>query len=362
MQIYLVGGAVRDQLLGFPVKERDWVVVGATAEEMLALGYQPVGKDFPVFLHPETKEEYALARTEKKVAKGYKGFQFYADPCVSLEEDLKRRDLTINAMARDAEGRLIDPYNGQQDLCDRLLRHVSNAFSEDPVRILRLARFAARFSDFTTHPDTIHLMQTMVEMGEVNALVAERVWKECEKALACVAPERFFKSLNDAHALTILFPCGDHFAENQRALIRACKLSDNPIVRFAAWSATQSPLDHQNWSSHYRIPVAFKELTSLVIHHSKEYIRLAQKPDTQDLLQLLVKTGGLRDAYKLDLFQKACSALNDIDLNAWNKRIQRINQALIQTGTKEFQEAGLQGKDFADALYQKRLRIVGEML
>ena len=175
---YLVGGAVRDELLGLPSGDRDWVVVGSTPQAMAALGYMPVGKDFPVFLHPQTKEEYALARTERKTAPGYHGFQFHAAPEVTLEQDLARRDLSINAMAQDDQGRLIDPYGGQRDLAARVLRHVSPAFAEDPVRILRLARFAARLHDFSVAPETLDLMRQMVDAGEVDALVAERVWQD----------------------------------------------------------------------------------------------------------------------------------------------------------------------------------------
>ncbi|HEX5538756.1 MAG TPA: multifunctional CCA tRNA nucleotidyl transferase/2'3'-cyclic phosphodiesterase/2'nucleotidase/phosphatase, partial [Methylophilaceae bacterium] len=178
MKTYIVGGAVRDELLGLAVKDRDHVVVGATPEQMAELGYKPVGKDFPVFLHPQTHEEYALARTERKTARGYKGFQVYAAPEVTLEQDLARRDLTINAIARDAAGNLIDPYHGLADIESKTLRHVSDAFAEDPVRILRAARFAARFTEFHVAPETMNLMRQMVAAGEVDALVAERVWQE----------------------------------------------------------------------------------------------------------------------------------------------------------------------------------------
>ena len=182
MKIYTVGGAVRDELLGLTVKDRDFVVVGATPEQMEALGYKPVGKDFPVFLHPRTHEEYALARTERKTAKGYKGFQVYASSDVTLEQDLARRDLTINAIAKDEAGNLIDPFNGQADIKSKTLRHVSDAFIEDPVRILRAARLAARFTEFSIAPETMQLMRRMVQDGEVDALVSERVWQELAKA------------------------------------------------------------------------------------------------------------------------------------------------------------------------------------
>lgn len=205
-QRFLVGGAVRDRLLGLPVKDRDWVVVGASPEALLKAGYQPVGKDFPVFLHPETHEEVALARTERKTAPGYHGFAFHAAPDVTLEQDLTRRDLTINAMAEDEAGRVIDPHGGQADLAAKVLRHVSPAFAEDPVRILRLARFAARFADFTVAPETLQLMRDMVEAGEVDALVPERVWQELSRGLMEAAPARMLTVLREAGALKRLLP------------------------------------------------------------------------------------------------------------------------------------------------------------
>jgi tRNA nucleotidyltransferase (CCA-adding enzyme) len=221
MQIYLVGGAVRDALMGLPVKDRDYVVVGATPEELVALGYTPVGKDFPVFLHPDTKQEYALARTERKTARGYHGFSFYADADVSLEMDLVRRDLTINAIALDDhmamtlaensinsldKAQLVDPYGGQRDIAAKVLRHVSLAFAEDPVRILRVARFAARFSDFCVAPETNVLMQRMVAHGEADALIAERVWQELAKGLMQAKPSRMCEVLRACGALKVLLP------------------------------------------------------------------------------------------------------------------------------------------------------------
>ena len=210
MQIYMVGGAVRDQLLGLPVNDRDWVVVGATPEQMQALGYLPVGKDFPVFLHPETREEYALARTERKTAPGYKGFAFHTAQDVTLEQDLARRDLTINSIA-ESEGAesargLFDPYNGQKDIQNRVLRHVTDAFREDPVRILRVARFAARFTDFSVAPETMALMRDMVDGGEVDALVPERVWQELSRGLMEAQPSRMLTVLRDCGALQRLLP------------------------------------------------------------------------------------------------------------------------------------------------------------
>ena len=208
MQVYLVGGAVRDELLGRAVKERDWVVVGATPAELERAGYRAVGRDFPVFLHPETKEEYALARLERKVAPGYRGFVTEFSPTVTLAADLQRRDLTINAMARAADGRIIDPYGGQDDLAARVLRHVSTAFAEDPVRILRVARFAARFAGlgFTVAPETMALMRSMVAAGEAGALISERVWRELARTLREPHPERGFEVLRDCAALGVLMP------------------------------------------------------------------------------------------------------------------------------------------------------------
>ncbi len=206
MRIYAVGGAVRDKLLGLPVKDRDFVVVGATPETMVAQGFVPVGKDFPVFLHPRTHEEYALARTERKTAPGYKGFVIHADPDVSLEQDLARRDFTVNAIAEDDGGMLIDPYHGQADLAARVFRHVSAAFSEDPVRILRAARFMARFGDFSIAPETMALMREMVAAGEVDALVPERVWQELARGLMEAQPSRMFMTLRECGALVRILP------------------------------------------------------------------------------------------------------------------------------------------------------------
>ncbi len=208
VKVYLVGGAVRDEMLGLPVVDRDYVVTGATPQQMEAQGYRPVGKDFPVFLHPESQEEYALARRERKIAAGYKGFSFHAGPEVTLEEDLARRDLTINAMAKSPDGTLIDPYNGAADVQSRTLRHVTEAFAEDPVRVLRLARFAARLAakDFVVAPDTITLARKLAAAGELDALVAERVWAETEKALLTERPDRFVEVLRDCHGLGAILP------------------------------------------------------------------------------------------------------------------------------------------------------------
>lgn len=252
MKTYLVGGAVRDELLGYPYTEKDWVVVGATRDDMIDAGFQQVGKDFPVFLHPVTKDEHALARTERKTSPGYHGFAVHAEPDVTLEQDLQRRDLTINAIAKDESGELIDPYGGVNDLKQKILRHVSPAFSEDPVRILRVARFAARYLHlgFIVADETMLLMKNMVDAGEANALVAERVWQELEKALGERSPAQFIEVLRDCGALKVILPELDclfgvpqpeqHHPEidtgihTLMVLQQACKLSKDTEVRFAA--------------------------------------------------------------------------------------------------------------------------------
>ena len=212
MKVYAVGGAIRDTLMGLPVHDIDYVVVGSSVEEMLAQGYRPVGKDFPVFLHPETQAEYALARTERKTGKGYKGFLFYADPTVTLEQDLERRDLTINAMAQEVGsdgkwvGPILDPYNGQDDLASKIFRHVSDAFAEDPLRLLRIARFAARFPEFTVAPETMDALQAIVRSNELSALSAERIWQELARGFTASKPMRMFQVLLEADAAKVLLP------------------------------------------------------------------------------------------------------------------------------------------------------------
>jgi tRNA nucleotidyltransferase (CCA-adding enzyme) len=276
VKIYLVGGAVRDELLGLPVKERDWVVVGATPEEMVAQGYKPVGKDFPVFLHPGTHEEYALARTERKSGRGYKGFTVYATPDVTLEDDLRRRDLTINAIAKDADGKLTDPFRGQEDLRKGVLRHVSDAFAEDPVRILRVARFAARFS-FSVDKNTLALMRKMVESGETDHLVPERVWQEFSKGLMEAHPERMFEVLESA---------GLQVVPNPRY-----KLSGSLPVRFAllAW-----PLEDKEAGAlckRLRAPNDVRDLALLASGY-REQLKHANKPE--ELLDVLKRTDAFR--------------------------------------------------------------------
>ena len=287
MKAYVVGGAVRDALLGRPAGDRDWVVVGATPQQMLDAGYRPVGRDFPVFLHPQTAEEYALARTERKSAPGYHGFVFHADPAVTLEQDLVRRDLTINAIAQDDQGRLIDPCGGQADLQARILRHVSPAFVEDPVRLLRLARLAARLTDFEVAPETQALLQQMVERGEVDALVAERVWQELARGLMEARPERMFQVLADCGALARLMP------ELAASAVAAPALGDglpegSLAVRWAALllSRRLDATPARTLCGRLRTPREVRELADLALRLA-DRVALSADLDARGLVALL---------------------------------------------------------------------------
>ncbi|KAB7627394.1 multifunctional CCA addition/repair protein [Alkalilimnicola sp. S0819] len=344
MRCYLVGGAVRDELLGLPVKERDWVVVGATPEQMTAQGFKPVGKDFPVFLHPDTNEEYALARTERKTAPGYHGFSFHAAPEVTLEEDLARRDLTVNALARNEAGEVVDPYGGLRDLRDRVLRHVSPAFAEDPVRILRLARFAARYAPlgFTVAPETLALCRAMVEAGEVDALVPERVWQEMDKALGEREPSPFIRVLRECGALARLLPELDRlFGIPQRkeyhpevdtgvhtllVLDQAARLSEDRAVRYAALlhdlgkGTTPAKLlprhiGHEARGvplveavcERLRAPRAYRDLARLVCRlHLNAHRARELRPDT--VVKLFEQLDAYRKPERLEQFLLACEA------------------------------------------------------
>ena len=324
MDIYLVGGAVRDKQLGLEIHERDWVVVGATVDEMLSQGYQPVGKDFPVFLHPQTKEEYALARTERKTGPGYTGFEVIADPGISLEEDLLRRDLTINAMAETPDGRLVDPYGGATDLADGLLKHVSPAFAEDPVRILRIARFAARFAHMGFHVahSTNTLMRKMVASGEINHLVPERVWAELYKTLNTQTPARFFDVLDGCGALTVLLPQlaprfqqpdqGTHNHDNRLAVLTAATgISNETTVRFAALACDIHADTDYKWldeiCTQYRIPNKYRELAGMTLKY-RSHIHGIGEMSANDLHDLLVNLDAFRRASRLDNFLLVCEA------------------------------------------------------
>jgi tRNA nucleotidyltransferase (CCA-adding enzyme) len=344
MQVYLVGGAVRDEQLGIPVKERDWCVVGATPDELLALGYKPVGKDFPVFLHPQTNEEYALARTERKTAVGYHGFAFNTDPNVTIEEDLSRRDLTMNAIAKDADGNLIDPFGGLDDIEKRIIRHVSDAFAEDPVRILRAAKFAARFArhGFRIAPETRDLMRQMVAAGEADALVPDRVWKETEAALAGPDPRVFFEALRACRALQALYPeinalFGvpqppkwhpevDTGLHTMMVLEQASKLSDDVAVRFAALvhDLGKATTHQDEWPSHpghelrgkeiimamskrLPLPRACRDLGALVSEFHTHCHRAGELRD-KTTVKILERTDAFRRPERFESFLLACKA------------------------------------------------------
>jgi len=298
MQTYVVGGAVRDALLNLPVSDHDHVVVGATPEDMVRAGFKPVGADFPVFLHPETHEEYALARTERKTAPGYKGFVFHTSPDVTLEEDLRRRDLTVNAMARDESGAIIDPYGGQRDLETRVLRHVSEAFREDPVRILRIARFAARFAslDFTVAPETIALMREMVAAGEVDALVPERVWQEIARGLMEKTPSRMFEVLEDCGALERLLPEVRGNAHGLKAADTAAACEYSQAVRYATLfiaAAGTDSIDPKPANQRLKAPTDCADL-AVQAGRAITSLRGASSLDANGLLTLFDSTDALR--------------------------------------------------------------------
>ena len=344
METYLVGGAVRDTLLGIPVKDQDWVVVGATRELLLNEGYLQVGKGFPVFLHPRSKQQYALARTERKTAPGHTGFDFDASREVTLEQDLMRRDLTVNAMAEDGQGRIIDPYGGQDDIRDRVLRHVSPAFSEDPLRVLRVARFAARFAHlgFSVAQETLQLMQSMVSAGELDTLPEERVWQEVELAMKAATPAEFVRVLRQCGALAVILPEVDKlFGVPQPVqyhpevdtgvhillcLDQAARLSDDPVVRYATLlhDVGKGITDPDKWPSHIahemlglklqagitrrlRVPKEYAQLAALVCEHHTKLHRIRQlRPRT--LLKLLEALDAIRRPERLDKFLTACEA------------------------------------------------------
>jgi tRNA nucleotidyltransferase (CCA-adding enzyme) len=399
---YLVGGAVRDNLLNLPITEQDWVVVGSTPEQMLAEGYQQVGKDFPVFLHPQTREEYALARTERKSGTGYYGFSCHAEPDVTLEQDLLRRDLTINAIARSDDGTLIDPYHGQEDLAQRILRHVSLAFSEDPLRVLRVARFAARFAPlgFQIAPETLALMSTMAQQGELTHLTAERVWKETEKALLTERPDIYFQVLRDCGALKVLFPeidclfgipapekwhpeidTGVHTLMTLRI---AAQLSHDADVRFAALchDLGKGLTPPEYWPRHHghgvagverveqlcqrlRIPNTHRDLAKLVaeFHDLVHTINLL-RPST--LLKLLDSLDVWRKPQRLEqliitseadargrlYFENSPYPQGDYLRQAW--------QAACDVSVKDIVAQGIQGNAIREELNNQRIHAIAQ--
>ena len=400
MEIYLVGGAVRDELLGLPVKERDWVVVGATPDDLLRRGFRPVGKDFPVFLHPDTHEEYALARTERKTAPGYYGFSVHAAPEVTLEDDLLRRDLTINAMARDTQGRLLDPYRGRADLDARRLRHVSPAFAEDPVRMLRLARFSARYAPlgFQIAPETLELLRTMVANGEADCLVPERVWAETVRALGEKQPGRFIETLRECGALARIFPELDrlfgvpqpplHHPEIDTgihtllALAQAVRLGADVVTRFAVLvhDLGKGTTPAEEWPRHLgheqrgaeairlfcqrlRAPNMYRELAVLTARfHTHVHRALELRPKT--LLNTLQGLDAFRKPQRFQQFLVACEAdargrqgLEDRDYPqaAW---MQRVYQVAAGAPVQSLVEQGLTGLALAEALRRERLAAI----
>jgi tRNA nucleotidyltransferase (CCA-adding enzyme) len=331
MKIYCVGGAIRDELLGLPVKDRDYVVVGATPEEMLQQGFKPVGKDFPVFLHPATHEEYALARTERKTARGYHGFEFHTAPDVTLEQDLARRDLTINAIARDSEGRLIDPFNGASDLKAGVLRHVGPAFAEDPVRILRVARFAARLA-FRIAPETLALMRKMTANGEADALVAERVWQEVARGLMESKPSRMIEVLRECGALERIMPELETLWEDPgtaRAALRALDASafagDALEVRLAALARALDPLAVESLAGRLKMPADSRDLALLAARcgHS---IADGGELDSEELFELFEATDAFRRPERFNSLTRAAIA-GEPDAEPARVRIERALSA-----------------------------------
>lgn len=403
MKAWRVGGAVRDALLGRPGSDVDWVVTGTTPEAMRAAGYLPVGRDFPVFLHPVTKQEYALARTERKTAPGYHGFVFHADPAVTLEEDLQRRDLTINAMAQDETGRVIDPYGGQRDLQARLLRHVSPAFAEDPVRILRVARFAARFVDFQVAAETQALMQHMVTAGEVDALVAERVWQELSRGLMEAQPSRMFDVLHDCGALARLMPeIATDWASDEPDAIRWRQTIDLAARRELPLPARFAVVTHRLGASEravqtgatavdlltlcarWRIPADCREVAELAGREC-ETLRLDALLDAEQRVRLLDRCDAWRRPERFELLLLACECVRRSDdasddasddekddasdgartaraqatsLASW--RLARTRAAAVNTGTVAARAAvqGLRGPQIGAAVHDARVRAV----
>jgi tRNA nucleotidyltransferase (CCA-adding enzyme) len=400
MDVYLVGGAVRDEQLGLPVKERDWCVVGATPDELEQLGYKPVGNDFPVFLHPESGEEYALARTERKTAAGYHGFAFHTSPDVTIEQDLARRDLTINAMAMDADGKMIDPCNGLVDIESRTLRHVSDAFVEDPVRILRAARFAARFHalGFRIADETMRLMNRMVVDGEADALVAERVWKETEAALGGADPQVFIKVLRECGALAVVFPeidalfgipqpekwhpeidCGIHVL---MVLEQAAALSNDADVRFAALvhdlgkattakSILPKHTGHErrsvklvnSMSKRLQVPTAFRELGCLAAEfHAHAHRAFELRPST--VLKVLNRVDAFRRPERFEKFLLACEADSRGRTGFENRPypqaayFREARQAASEVDVSDLKDSQLDGKEIGKEVESRRRRAI----
>jgi tRNA nucleotidyltransferase (CCA-adding enzyme) len=365
MRIYEVGGAVRDELLGLPVKDRDYVVVGATPDEMVERGYKPVGKDFPVFLHPDTHEEYALARTERKTGPGYTGFRFHAAPDVTLEEDLQRRDLTINAIARDEDGNLIDPHNGADDLSLGLLRHVSPAFSEDPVRILRVARFAARFG-FEIAPETLELMREMVASGEADALVPERVWQELQRGLMEERPSRLFVVLRECGALTRIAPeLETVFADPDVAREIADSLDEvagagEPLeVRFAVVARTLDPYAIDALADRLKLPSSVRDLALLASRHGNS-IADAEALSPEAMLDLLNAADAWRRPERFSELMHAALA-GEPERGRAIRRLERAREAGAAIDAGAIAKAGAKN-DIRERVNSARLEAIGNAI
>lgn len=380
MEVFLVGGAIRDFLLAkmqgqlnsaleeqqyWSQVEKDWVVVGGTPQEMQQQGFYPVGKSFPVFLHPDTKDEYALARTERKIGKGYTGFECFTGTTVTLEDDLKRRDLTINALAARVDPatfhliELIDPYHGVEDLSNKIFRHVSDAFAEDPVRILRLARFATRFSDFTVHPDTLQLMKKMVMEGEVDALIPERVWQEWCRSLTEKKPWRFFSILEACAAQESLFPGVLLTKTLQEKIELAANHHENDKVLLAIELSELAEAALQTLIMRYRIPNEYAELIMLVVKFGKTIGESLATPES--ILTLLEKTDAFRKGDRFAQFLVTCCYLGTISQRT-NQQLIELLLALKNIDTAPFIDKGLQGLEIAKAIRQARLEKLSELL
>jgi tRNA nucleotidyltransferase (CCA-adding enzyme) len=378
MKAYVVGGAVRDQMLGAPASDRDWVVVGATPEAMVAAGYQPVGRDFPVFLHPQTHEEYALARTERKSGAGYHGFVFHAAPDVTLEQDLARRDLTINAMALDPEsGALIDPFGGAADLRAGVLRHVSDAFAEDPVRLLRVARFAARWPRFVVADGTRELMRRLVDGGEVDTLVAERCWQELSRGLAEAAPSRMFEVLRDCGALTRLAPELDAWcaadAPRCAALLHAIDAgaAAPPALRFACLCHALEPARIRNWCERWRVDGESRDL-ALLVAREWSLLRAPNELSPADAMAVLERCDAWRRPERtrvaLTAWRTLSPMLDASDAAHLRRQIERLDGALQAAQRVSVANlpadvrAAADGPALGQALRQARLRAIADAL
>jgi tRNA nucleotidyltransferase (CCA-adding enzyme) len=366
MKIYTVGGAVRDELLGMPVQDRDYVVVGATPEEMVKLGFKPIGKEFPVFLHPETHEEYALARTERKIALGYHGFAFYAAPDVTLEQDLARRDLTINALAKDESGAIIDPFDGTRDLKTGVLRHVSAAFADDPVRILRVARFAARYG-FAVAPETLALMRRMVVQGEADALVPERVWQELARGQMEQEPSRMLAVLRECGALAriapeidALFESGADGAAALAALDAAARAGGSLEARFAALTRTLDPLAVEALTGRFKAPAACRDLALLAARHANVIVDAAEL-NPKELLDLLDATDAWRRPERLSELVTAAVAAEP-EMEDVRQRLERVRQAAVAVDAGAIARAAENPGEIRHRLQKARLDAIQKAL